>query len=271
MFGKLCKYEWKYMARFFLPMWGVVLVLGVINAFSAPRWLFSYDVGQGREIAGGLLFTALTIAFVTVSIVSLVVVIQRFYNGLLKDEGYLMFTLPVKSGMLINSKLLVSVVLMLITGLVCGLSIFIVLVSGAGWTDFWDGLTWMFRHSDLTGLEWAMIILWGVVLTLAASASSLYKVYTAMALGHLAKKHRVGWSVAAYLGMTMAGSTISNVFLYNADWDSIGDMLYRMMKGMSVPQSIVTMELAAIAFYAVLSVIYFFVTRYILEKRLNLE
>lgn len=271
MFGKLCKYEWKYMARFFLPMWGVVLVLGVINAFSAPRWLFSYDVGQSREIAGGLLFTALTIAFVTVSIVSLVVVIQRFYNGLLKDEGYLMFTLPVKSGMLINSKLLMSVVFMLLTGVVCTVSIFIVIVSGIGWGEFWDGAAWIFRESDLSGLEWGMMILWLVVLCLVASASSLYKIYTAMALGHLAKKHRVGWSVAAYLGMTMLGSAVRNVFLYNADWDSIGDALYRMMNGMSVPQGVVTMELAAIAFYAVLSVIYFFVTRYILEKRLNLE
>ena len=45
-----------------------------------------------------------------------------------------------------------------------------------------------------------MMILWLIVLILVASASSLYKIYTAMALGHLAKKHRVGWSVAAYLG-----------------------------------------------------------------------
>lgn len=271
MFGKLCKYEWKYMMRFFLPMWGVLLVLGVINAFSAPRWLFSYDVGQGREIAGGLLFTALMLAFTAVCVVSLVVVIQRFYNGLLKDEGYLMFTLPVKSGALINSKLMVSVVLMFITALVGMVSIMTIVIGGVGWSDFWDGFAWAFRASDLSGLEWTMIILWFLVLILVASAESLYKIYTAMALGHLAKKHRVGWSVAAYLGMTMLGSTLSNIFMFNADWDSIGDMMYRIMNGMNIPQSIVTMELIAIAFYAVLSVIFFFVTRYILEKRLNLE
>lgn len=270
MFGKLCKYEWKYMARFFLPMWGVVLVLGIINAFSAPRWLFNYT-SHGGEIAGTLLFTALMLAFATVSVVCLVVVIQRFYNGLLKDEGYLMFTLPVKSGMLINSKLLVGVVFMLLTGVVCGLSILIVVVSGIGWDECWDAVADVFRISGLSGLEWSMIFLWGIVMMLATSASSLYKIYTAMALGHLAKKHRVGWSVAAYLGMSLLGSAIRNTVLYNLDWYDVGETLHRLMNGMSVPQGIVTMELLVTAFYAVLSVIFFFITRYILEKRLNLE
>ena len=270
MFGKLCKYEWKYMMRFFLPMWGMLLVLGIINAFSAPHWLFNY-VSEGREIAGGLLFFALNMGFCAVIIVTMVVIIQRFYNGLLKDEGYLMVTLPVKSGMLINSKLLVSLVLMFLTGVVCLAAIMAIVISGIGWGDFWEGFVWIFRNSDLSGLEWTMMILWLIVLILVASASSLYKIYTAMALGHLAKKHRVGWSVAAYLGISFLGSAVSNIFMFNADWDAIGDALHRMVTGMSIPQSIVVMELVAIAFYAVLSLIYFFITRYILEKRLNLE
>lgn len=182
-----------------------------------------------------------------------------------------MFTLPVKSGMLINSKLLVSLVLMFLTGVVCLAAIMAIVISGIGWGDFWEGFVWIFRNSDLSGLEWTMMILWLIVLILVASASSLYKIYTAMALGHLAKKHRVGWSVAAYLGISFLGSAVSNIFMFNADWDAIGDALHRMVTGMSIPQSIVVMELVAIAFYAVLSLIYFFITRYILEKRLNLE
>lgn len=271
MFGKLCKYEWKYMMRFFLPMWGILLVLGVINAFSAPHWLFSYDGSRSSEIAGALLFFALYMAFFAVIIVTMVVVIQRFYNGLLKDEGYLMFTLPVKSGALINSKLLVSLILIFLTGVVGVISILTIMIGGIGWSDFWGGIGEAFRASGISGLEWTMIIVWLIVLILVASAESLYKIYTAMALGHLAKKHRVGWSVAAYLGISFLGSALSNIFLFNADWHSIGDILERMMNGMSIPQGIVTMELIVIAFYAVLSVIFFFVTRYILEKRLNLE
>lgn len=144
-------------------------------------------------------------------------------------------------------------------------------VSGIGWDECWGAVADVFRMSGLSGLEWSMIFLWGIVMTLATSAASLYKIYTAMALGHLAKKHRVGWSVAAYLGMSLLGSAIRNTVLYNLDWYDVGEMLNRLMNGMSVPQSIVTMELLVTVFYAALSVIYFFVTRYILEKRLNLE
>lgn len=270
MFGKLCKYEWKYLMRFFLPMWGVVLLLSVINRFSMPM-MVNGGGSNGKEIAGAMLFLALVIATCAVCVVAMVVIIQRFYNGLLKDEGYLMFTLPVKSGALINAKGLVAVVMMLITGVVCVAVIFIVATQDVTWRELTEGMRWLFHNSDLSGLDWAMIILWGIVLCVAGTAAELYRIYMAMALGHLAKKHRVGWAVVAYIGVVMVQSTLSNIILFNVNWDGAWNFLDRIMSGMSSTQVVVVSELAFSVGYALLTALFFFITRQILEKRLNLE
>lgn len=41
---------------------------------------------------------------VALFVLTMIVIIQRFYKGLLCDEGYLMFTLPVKPWQLIATK-----------------------------------------------------------------------------------------------------------------------------------------------------------------------
>lgn len=270
MFGKLCKYEWKYLMRFFLPMWGVVLLLSVINRFSMPM-MVNGGGSNGKEIAGAMLFLALVIATCAVCVVAMVVIIQRFYNGLLKDEGYLMFTLPVKSGALINAKGLVAVVMMLITGVVCVAVMFIVATAGASWMDFRDFFREFGEMLRVSPLDSAMIILWGIVLCVAGTAAELYRIYMAIALGHLAKKHRVGWAVVAYIGVVMVQSTLSNIILFNVDWDGTWNFLDRIVSGMSGTQVVVVSELAFSVGYALLTALFFFVTRQILEKRLNLE
>lgn len=269
MFGKLCKYEWKYLARFFVPMWAVVLILSIINRFSFPMMVNGRT--EGQEMAGALLFTALIIVICAVCVVSLVVIIQRFYSGLLKDEGYLMFTLPVKSGALINAKGLTAVVMMLLTGIVCVAVVFIVATRGVTWRAVGDFFHWMFNETPYSALDWVMIILWTIVLCVVSTAAEIYRIYMAIALGHLAKKHRVGWAVAAYIAIVMVQSTVANLILFNLDWRALGDLINRATIGMSATQLTVVMELLMSAGYALLTVLFFFVTRQILEKRLNLE
>ena len=75
-------------------------------------------------------------------------------------------------------------------------------------------LTWN-RMVELTGSA-APLALIVVQLVLAALVSTLYNIlflYLAMAIGHLAQKHRVGMSVLAYVVMSTVLSTAYNTFL----------------------------------------------------------
>ena len=58
MFGKLCKYEWKYLMRFFLPMWGVVLLF-VLVIGGIYGGIFTATEGGGIGACGTLILALL--------------------------------------------------------------------------------------------------------------------------------------------------------------------------------------------------------------------
>lgn len=270
MFGKLCKLEGRYLIRFFGPMWALVLVLSVINRYTF--WAMENETGSG--LVGGLSMLALVMAACAMCVVALVAVLQRFYNGLLKDEGYLMFTLPVKSGALINAKGLMATLFIVVTGIV-GVLIFVIIGSKAFlWSDITAGFREFLRYTSeagISGFDWTMIILWGIIAAVVTTASSLYHIYASIALGHLAKKHRVGWAVVAYIGINIAMSLLGGILGELGAVDSVWNLMGHLFNSLNDTQAVVMVELGWIACNAVLTVVFFFITRQILEKRLNLE
>ncbi len=56
----------------------------------------------------GLILAAFGIAIVGVSVMSVVLMVNRFRSNLLSDEGYVMFSLPVSVHELVWSKIIVS-------------------------------------------------------------------------------------------------------------------------------------------------------------------
>ena len=109
MFGKLLKYEWKAMMKTMLPIYGATMVLAAVNGF-----LFQSILGgwiDRSALFSTMQTTALTLYMLILMIMGVftaVMIVQRFYKGLLRQEGYLMFTLPVKTWKLIFSKACVS-------------------------------------------------------------------------------------------------------------------------------------------------------------------
>ena len=71
MFGKLCKYEWRYMLRIFLPMWALVLVLSVVNRFT----LFLDNTSGASERFVTLALLALVFACGALGIVAIVMIV----------------------------------------------------------------------------------------------------------------------------------------------------------------------------------------------------
>jgi len=127
MLGKLLKYEFKATARTLLPLYAALLIISVIS-----NLLLHSDF----QIASVISITVFGALLMAVFIVTLILMIQRFYRNLLSDEGYLMFTLPVKTNRLIFSKMIVTFVWFLIAGIVGGISGLLL-----GWnSSFWGEL-----------------------------------------------------------------------------------------------------------------------------------
>ena len=102
MLGKLMKYEFKATSRMLLPINGAMLLFALIN-----RLFMELNFFQTGNMAISALATVMAVMYVMVIIaafvITLIVIIQRFYKNLLTDEGYLMFKLPVKAHSQITS------------------------------------------------------------------------------------------------------------------------------------------------------------------------
>ena len=146
------------------------------------------------------------IAIVAAAVMAVVLMVTRFYRNLLKDEGYLMFTLPVSVHELIWAKLIVSLVWFTATGLLICLLIALTglnlsasnlemilreLPSRAEIRQMLDGL-------GIRGLV-NTLILQGVLGVLLGSVSTCLHFYAAMSLGHMFTKNKVLLSVVFYV------------------------------------------------------------------------
>ena len=211
MLGKLMKHEFRATARIMLPVMGAMAALALLANLSI------------RGLAGNLsdvpmlkiLFTLIIIFFgaavVATVVMSLVIMVSRFYRNLLKDEGYLMFTLPVSVHELIWSKLIVSLVWFLGTGLLIFLvmtlmalnlshtNLQMILEQFPSWSEI---LGWL----DEAGVRGQVItFLVQIVLgTLIGIIALCLHFYGAMALGHMFSKDKVLLSIVFFVGISFA-------------------------------------------------------------------
>lgn len=264
MFGKLMKYEMKSLSKGLLPLYGAVLVVAAINSlmFGFPMGM---DTNGWAQTTAIMLYTALC---VSVAVMTLVIIVQRFYKGLLGQEGYLMFTLPVPTWQLTCSKLLGATIMTILSGIVGIISILILGAGGIPWSNFFSGLRYVFSALDIDEVVFFVEMLIAVLANVVASIS---QVYLAIALGHLVHKHRVAmsfvWYIAINTVLTFIGAVFRNVAV---NMPSFTDFIFGTMIQWANSEVHTAMWLG-IAIFAVQAAVFYFGTNYILKNKLNLE
>lgn len=277
MLGKLIKYDLKSMSRAFVPMWLIAPVVALMLSFSirgTVAWANTSRLGSLFVLGNGLLMAIMGILFfgalVGLFVMTIVFVIQRFWNGLLKEEGYLMFTLPVKTWELVVSKALTAT-------LVSGISIIMGIFSGVILAVFSTeevirslSMAWKYVFSEIIELGptfWLNVLLF-ILLLILGTAQSIYHAYAAMSIGHLFQTHKVIGSCVSYIGISIIVSIIGNIVnaVISTAIPDINYWSYDLMEMMST----------AYLLYMILAtfvelVAYHVITERILSKKLNLE
>ena len=279
---KLLKYEMRALNRRLFPIYIGMLGIAILNCFfgmgaltgsaNFEHWIdslpsplsFAYAMFQGIVI---FLFFGILVGML---VVWLLTTLNRFRKGLLGEEGYLMFTLPVTTGRLMGAKLLGASIHLVLTGLVAFLSMFIMvgpdLIRDLMYFDLPAFLGEMLRTTPTLPLYVVEIVL----LSMLNIFSSVLQFYFAMAIGHLSNRHRTLCSVAAYIGISTVVSMLTSL--------SAGTFLVIDALFLFDLELLFTSEITghiAMLFALISSVIpcliYWFGTRYILKNRLNLE
>ena len=247
MLRKLMKHEFRATGRIMLPLY-LILLATAIGANFSTRGLLETDY-QVLDLLGGLLVVAFGVAIVAVCVMSMVVMVQRFYKNLLQDEGYVMMTLPVSVHQHIWSKLIVSAVWFALT---------IVMVCVAG----------LIMAFDISAIEAEFL----VVCFLGSCAMCLH-FYTALAIGHSFSGHKMAWSVAWYFILQFAVQFVGGmlVVLLDESW------LHHLLLGWTDSWEISGMAAIHIGMCVLIvgelvyAAVFYFLTTYFLKKRLNLE
>lgn len=264
MFGKLLKYDFRSMWKQFAFIWPAALALALVNHFT----INGLDGSSGaEETAAGISMLVYVAILMAMFIVALVFAIQRFFKGLLGDEGYLMHTLPVRPWQLIGAKLVCAVVTTFLSVVVALLSILVIFpwdreVVG----ELFRGLRYVFTHWNVQATHGIIGILEFCLMMMVSFATGFLQLYLAMSIGHLFNKNRVASSVIAFIAINAIVSTLSGTLLL-----PFSDVLSDIINSMNGAASFHAAMWTIIAGELVLSAIFFAGTEFILRKKLNLE
>lgn len=272
MFGKLLKYDFRSMFKQFAFIWPAALALAVVNHFTMNAMTtVSGDGTFGTSTVGtttaGIAMLIYVAILMAMFIVALVFTIQRFYKGLLGDEGYLMHTLPVRPWQLIGSKLLCAVVTTFLSVIVAILSILVILPWGReDFQELFRGLRYIFSHWNIQATHGVIGVLEFCLMMLCSFATGFLQLYLAMSIGHLFNKNRVAFSVIAFIAVNAVMTT-----LLNAIGPVLEPILNSMVGNWNTAASFHSTVWIVIAGELVLCAVYFAGTEFILRKKLNLE
>lgn len=292
MLRKLCKYEFRSIFRTLIPIYIVVIAVSIITSISiamnvdyadvkyvdnSVQWAIEMNLPYKlQHIFTFVMSLAYFAVMVALFVLTVVIILQRFYKGLLCDEGYLMFTLPVKPWQLITSKGITAFVMTILSGIVSCISIFIMMLGSLPYplkflAELFSLQNWIriFGRLNETVPMWGVYVLEFIILVIISSLASLYQIYASMAIGHLAKKNRILMSVVAYIAISMILSFVGGIFgVFSAltiqssqNYLSInaGEAFLHALLIFSVITSIIEF------------VVFFVITERILSKKLNLE
>lgn len=265
MLGKLMKYEWKATWKFLLPMNLFIIVMSLF-AYATVQLSFFDSDNALVMLTGTFVIMAYILSMIVVSIGTMIFLIYRAYKSTYGDEGYLLHTLPVDKHHIIISKTLISAAWVVINILIVYLSI--VFLLSTQWEFMKNMVDGFHYYAELVndfdaigGFDVFMTLIAGMVALLA----KILKFGACISLGQLSSNHKVLASFGFYYGIYF----VQNLFniMYYVVLAMIADQTMPTYTGISFGVSW-AFDLISNLIYCV---IFYLLTWYVMEKKLNLE
>lgn len=205
MLGKTIKHEFGATARIFLPVYAAMLLAAVVTRIFCS---FDFRTDAPQSIVTAIMVMVFTAAWV----VTLKVILQRFWTNQLGREGYLTNVLPVSAWQHVFAKLLAAAVWTICAAVVSAVSLIVVVTVFYDMQQIFSSLcsaaahlAGMMEPSGLIG----SCVLFAVLIALSALLvllSVICQCYTAMSIGQMFNRHRVWISIAAFFALSIVCS-----------------------------------------------------------------
>ena len=257
MLGKLLKYEIPAMGRKLLPLyaaWAVTALLLGLTTQSAE------SKNEFMVVISALLYTAIA---TTIFVMTIILIVQRYSNSLLGDEAYFNHVLPVSVSAHIGNKaisatlwIFITVLVALLTGLLIGIGALIVSGEFISLRELIQG----FYEIDLPE-HFGLYVIEVLIMVVAGIVKTIMQIYAAITIGHQVPNRTTLASIGAYILILIFESSVGRALLplfINLEYGTDGFVNFNKV---FIPGFITAV---------IFSVIYFFICKYLMEKRLNL-
>lgn len=267
MVRKLIKYDFRSFFRLLFPVQLILIGIALTNRLV-----------QLFETSDSFVYSATFVSSLVIYIISifvllvmtLVISIVRFYQGMYSNEGYLSHTLPVTPTQHLFAKLLISMLFYL--GAYCAIFLsFIVITFGDVNIEIFKAAGYLMKDFFTNlGFEGAMYVLEFLLVLLLSHVGSLLLIFFCISVGQLVSRKRILLAFGVYFGLYVIKQIISTVFIVavslNPSWFESFVLWVNHHPGTALHLILC----GVIVFELIASAVYFLVSKLIMTKKLNL-
>ena len=287
MLGKLIKHEYKSTYKVYGGLLLVVVMVTLLSILSlkAPMWtsmLASRTAQRITSLDVLAIIMLITYIFTLIGIVWAFIIYSgvHFYRTMYTEQGYLTHTLPVNSHQIFVSKIIISGVWYLIINIAILVSIVawlymlinnIYVGSGEGsslWALMMDNREAFAKMmKEIFGSKIGSEVVTLLLITPISLISAITILFGAITIGQLSQKHKVLMSIVSYIVITIVISIIQGIISFpitiRQSFELMANDVNSLGIGASTWVSVIVSLIAAISLY--------FISNYIVTKKLNLE
>ena len=222
MYLKLLKHEWKSSSKLLITL--SACILGIALLAGLDLRLIISTLGSESDSSFGTILMIPAFLFMFIAIFSLglycsgvlIILLYRFYKSRFTDEGYLTFTLPVKTEHIFLSSALHMLIWEIICVIVVLTSALIIIFTGIpiseiGYEEFAYAMSTFFSELGIL-FDSKVFQIYMIVLPIAMIASGVLLPMSCVVIGSaIAKKHKILATIGIYYGCSTVTGIISGM------------------------------------------------------------
>lgn len=282
MLGKLFKHEWKAASRMLLLIHGCVLLFAVLTRIflevgGGIDIALSSDANNIVQVIAALLMMGIMLLIFCTAMFTYIYIGYRFYKNVFTTQGYLTNTLPVTPTQIIFSKGLVALLWMILDVIILIAAFPIIFAD----PSFFMALAEAWNHFLAIDIQIQSFVWIFLILVILSPFDLIAHMYFSVALGNLFAGHKILGAIVAYFGTQFIIQILSTVVLgvtgfalnpfISAQYGSMSSDAAA-EAGLSIINSIMNPFMIVMLVFSLLCILlFFFVTKFIMTKKLNLE
>ncbi|MGN0383616.1 MAG: hypothetical protein ACI4DS_05040 [Eubacterium sp.] len=263
MLGKLIKHEFKATSRWFLLMYAMFFIVTIIDKLFL---MIDSDI-LIVNVCQTILSITYSIFIFCIYILTIILIIKRFYDNMLKEQGYLSFTLPVTTAQNVGAKLITSIIWLVATTMSMILSVVILVYKTEIFSDFIKAISEGISLIKTIGMYNTVceLMIKVIILLIISFIITPLMFYSCLAIGQLFNKHKILGAIGAYAVYYIINQVIGTVIIAITSITSIDATTIESFDIMGQLLNIY------IVLYIVWGIVTACITTLILDKKLNLE